>query len=416
MNNNSKRGKSFNIIIAILVAVVLWLYVINVQNPTGNVWIRNIPITVQGEATLESEGLMVTDLSREKVTFKFSGKRKTLMKLSKSNVSATLDVSSIKEIGEWQLNCKAVLPGTVGSDSPSVSEWHNFTVTVTVAKQASKQVSLTGKFDGTVASGYQADPIKLAQTSIQVTGPEEVINRINSGVVAVTGENLKETVNKELPITLLDDLGNPVEDPNIVCTENPIQTTMRVVKVYEIPLSVEFLDGGGATAQDATYTITPQTITMSGDEDELSGLTSLSVGRIDLAQVFTGKNYTFPITIPSGAENRSGETEATVNVSIGNLPMKSLSTNQITCINVPDGYQAVLVSDSLQVWVRGRQDLLDGVTPDQISVVVDLSDVHAAAGHQRVAAQAYLNNNSGVGIVGTDYSVAVKLQRERNNG
>ena len=44
MTNPKKNRKVFNIILAIVLAVGVWLYVINVENPTGTVPIRDLPV------------------------------------------------------------------------------------------------------------------------------------------------------------------------------------------------------------------------------------------------------------------------------------------------------------------------------------------------------------------------------------
>ena len=43
MTNPKKTRKVFNIILAIVLAVGVWLYVINVENPTGTVSSGRIP-------------------------------------------------------------------------------------------------------------------------------------------------------------------------------------------------------------------------------------------------------------------------------------------------------------------------------------------------------------------------------------
>ena len=67
MTNPKKNRKVFNIILAIVLAVGVWLYVINVENPTGTVPIRDIPVSLVGEDSLAERGLMVTDQSRDSV-------------------------------------------------------------------------------------------------------------------------------------------------------------------------------------------------------------------------------------------------------------------------------------------------------------------------------------------------------------
>ena len=186
---------------------------------------------------------------------------------------------------------------------------------------------------------------------------------------------------------------------------------MPVVQVYEGPLTVTLMDGGGAAKEEAVFTMEPKTVRLSGPDEILAGLQEISLGEINLAEVFEGVSVTLPIPIPEGVICRSGETEASISFSFANLSMKPLSADQIRLENVPKGYKASLVTESLQVWIRGSQAALDRVTPAQVRVVVDLTDAVQTIGQQWVPATAFLDGVSDAGVVGRDYSVAVYLGR-----
>ena len=68
MTNPKKNRKIFNIVLAIVLAVGVWMYVINVENPSGTGTVREIPVTVVGEDSLAERGLMVTEQNRDHVS------------------------------------------------------------------------------------------------------------------------------------------------------------------------------------------------------------------------------------------------------------------------------------------------------------------------------------------------------------
>lgn len=91
MTNPKKNRKIFNIVLAIVLAGGVWMYVINVENPPGTGTVREIPVTVVGEDSLAERGLMVTEQNRDHVSLKLSGRKKTLMKLNRKNITLKLD-------------------------------------------------------------------------------------------------------------------------------------------------------------------------------------------------------------------------------------------------------------------------------------------------------------------------------------
>lgn len=99
MTNPKKNRKIFNIVLAIVLAVGVWMYVINVENPSGTGTVREIPVTVVGEDSLAERGLMVTEQNRDHVSLKLSGRKKT-DEAQSENITLKLDVSSVTSEGD----------------------------------------------------------------------------------------------------------------------------------------------------------------------------------------------------------------------------------------------------------------------------------------------------------------------------
>lgn len=411
MGSKPGDSKIFYLVLSIFMSIALWLYVITVVNPNGDATVRNIPITVLGEDVLEARGLMITQMSRSTYNLQVTGKRNALLKLSDENVTVTLDVSSLTEEGNWSLKCKATLPTTVTSGTVSASDRNDYSVSVTVAKQASKTIEIRGEFAGQVAEGYQADEFIISPSTVTITGQEDHVNQVAYGVVTVNQNNLTDTYTGEMPFELADSDGNRLTGLNIKTSVDSVYVTLPVVKVAEIPLSVELVDGGGATADNATVTIDPESIVVSGSEEVLAPLKEIILGQVNLADILSVKTYTLSIPLASELTNESGIAEATVTVSVSGLPSKVLEVDNIEIINVPDGYSASAVTKSLQVWVRGTEEALSQIADYQLRVVADLSSVSLSTGQYRVPVRVYLDGGGAAGVVGTDYSISIQLTR-----
>ena len=123
MKRTKQDRKYLNIILAILLAMALWFYVINVENPTGTATLRDVTVQLQGMDALTEQGFMVTEMKDETMDLKLNGRKKTLMKLDKDNVYLAADVSSITAEGEYTLNCRTVYPTYVNTDNVTSSSW-----------------------------------------------------------------------------------------------------------------------------------------------------------------------------------------------------------------------------------------------------------------------------------------------------
>jgi YbbR domain-containing protein len=412
MGSKISNSKAFYIVISIVLSVSLWLYVVNVEKPTGEITIRNIPITILGEDVLGERGFMITDMSSRYFDLNLSGKRSALVKLSEENITVTLDVSSITADGDWSLKCKVTLPSTVTSGTVTITEKNDYSVSVTIAKQTSKPIDIRGEFAGTVAEGYQADEFIISPSTVTVTGQEDLVNQVAYGLVSVAQINLNDTFTSEMGFTLMSATGEKLKDLNVQLSTSTVYVTLPIVKVAEIPLAVNIVDGGGATGADATVTIDPTSIVVSGAQEVLTPLTKITLGESALADVLSVETFTFPLNLTSELTNESGISEATVTVQVADLPSKVLDVHNIEIINVPDGFVASAVTQSLQVWVRGPEEALDGISAYQVQAVADLEDASVSVGQFRVPVKLYLAGDGDAGIVGADYSISITVKRK----
>lgn len=411
MKNSKKNRKLVDAALALLLAFGLWLYVVNVENPTGSATMRDLTIQVQGQSDLAEAGLMVTDLSRDTMNVKITGKKKTLMKLGSDNVFLTTDVSSITEEGEYDLTCKVTYPSYINSENVSASSWSDMLVTVTVEKKATKTIPVRGAFIGTEAEDCLAGTVSTDPGEIEITGPEDRLAQISYAQVQVGGETVSDTIVQEAPVVFMDGDDVPVQDlENLSFSATEVEITVPVRRVVKIPLTVSFQEGGGADSDDVSYKISPSSVTVIADgQEDLPE--SISLGQIDLTQVYGDTSYSLPVTIPTGVTAWGAPSYAVVRLSLGELVSRQFATGNISLVNVPEGYVASLVSPRLYVWVRGSEEQLDKLTADEIAVEVDLSGVSVQDELLRVPASVTLKgaDTRKLGIVGTRYSVALRM-------
>ena len=71
--------------------------------------------------------------------------------------------------------------------------------------------------------------------------------------------------------------------------------------------------------------------------------------------------------------------------------------------NQPKGYTADLVTQSLDITLRGPEESVKNVTSDNIRIVADLSEISNTVGTYTVRAKVYVDGYSDVGAVGDNF-------------
>ena len=402
-----KRNKIVSLLLAVVIALSLWVYVVTTVTPEDSQWIRNIPVTFANEDGLFSDrNLTLTQGRNATVDLKVYGKRQDLLKLSNSNITITADLADVLGPGEWQLRYTVVMPEIVSDNDISIEARSTYEVDVQVDLLSVKEIPVQAVFQGSVADGYVQDPIELEYDTLEISGPQDQVSQVDHAQVVLERTNLSKTVSDSLTYTLMDADGKEISSDEIHCSVDKIGVMMTVSLVKELPLTVQFIDGGGATEEHVVSSIEPSTITVKGAAEDLEGINSLNIGNIDLSTVPTNKAYTgtFNIILPDKLTNMTGEETAAVTVELKNLKEKTLRVTNLELSNL----KASLGTVSLQIKVRGPADVMDAVTASSIRAVADLSSIGTSTGQFNVPVDVYVDGFSGVGAMGS-YSVLVSI-------
>ncbi len=405
-------SKWFYIVVSLLLAFVLWLYVGKEANPSVAAPVRGIKVTVAGLEKLEERGLMVSEGADQTITLDLQAKRNVFNRLDNENITITVDVSNINEPGEVSLDYKITYPLSVYGEVIEERGKRPEKIALTISRWTEKEVPVRAVLTGNVAEDYQQGEFSLAPQTVTVRGREELVEQIDYAQVTVSQEGMTETYRQEMPFVFIDRNGSPLEEEDasqLVTEESTILVTLPVYKLKEIPLTVDLVPGGGVTDVDSQVEVTfkpVDSIVVAGSEDDLEGLSELTVGSVDLYQVFTSEDVAFPVQLSPELTNVSGVTEVTVTVAIKGLSTKVLEANKIELINVPEGYAAEAITQTCSIQIRGAQEAVDAVLASQLRIVGDLSD--RTAGSQTVPVKVYLDGSSEVGVVG-DYNIVVSI-------
>lgn len=407
------------ILLSVTIAIALWAYVITVVSPNSEETFYNIPVNLRGENILNDRGLMVTSIGTTKVSMKVSGNRTDLNKLTNENITLVLDLSTIDQPGKQTLNYAHAFPGNVGDDAVTVLERSPGQIAVTIERKVTKVVPITLNYTGRLDEQYIADKenvtitsesdMPLESDSIRISGPESVLNQIDHAVIDVDLTGRNETLRERFEYTLCDKDGVPVDAELVTADVDEVYIVLFIQQVKEIPLRVEVVSGGGATQETSQIVYGHSTIKIAASESVLAGISELLLGTVNLGDYNVDTELTFPIQLPEGVTNITGINEVKVAVKFPKLVTKNFIVKNIEAVNVPSGYTADILTEEIEVTVRGSKELIEKMTDADLSVFVDFTDAQTGTFTARAnisMAEAFLE----VGAIGT-YNVSVTMRQ-----
>ncbi len=393
--------------LALLIAVVLWVYVVTVVDPVGELEVRGIHPTYTGSEELQNAlNLSVANEEDNLVNVRLSGKRRELAAINTDEVRVEVDISQIKAAGTYTLSYRVILP----SNDISVAHRDPNALSVRIDKIITKTVPVRVKFEGDIADGYMAGEIATVPSSLSVMGLAEEIDRISYAQVKIGKKNLNTSVHEQMSYDFYD-ARDRVLDLNSVKTENStVEVSLPVLKLKTLPLSIELVEGGGALKKNVSYTIEPKEITVAGEEKTVDALQSLMVGVVDLSKISDNTTIPVKLTLPENVQNTSGETSANVKLEFNGLASRTVETSAIEITNIPAGYTIEPVTNSLNVLLRGPEESLNKVLPQNVRAVVDLSNTVLTPGQHTIVANVLIDGTADVGAVG-EYKVVIRVSK-----
>lgn len=412
MWNKLTNSKVFYMILAVMCSIGLWLYIDIIEAPQSTTTVYNIPVTFIGEDRLEEDGLMIISGKNTTVNLQLEGSRTAVSQVNRNNITITVQAyAQINSEGHYSLLYDVDFPSSVASQLRIVSRSID-AIDVDVVQMTSKTVEIQGKFVGTAAEGARISDtdFEFEQNEVTVSGERRLVEQVDHALVTLDVDDLSSTWSGELPIVLVDADGNEVDMTNLTCDITEVYTIFPVQTVKEVPLTVSFTSGAGATSENATATIDPETVTISGTPERLDQIESINLGSIDLSQIVTSEVVNMTIPVPEGVSIISGITSAKVTVSMSGLDTRIVQTSDIELINTPEWISNVdLVTQALEVRIRGASDTMKLVQDQDVYVIVDLSTLdEGAEGTRTLVATVGVRGFADVGAVG-EYQVVVNI-------
>ena len=366
------KSKFLTALLAGVIAICRWGYVITVERPESENTFYNVPVVMDGETVLQDRGMMLTSDTKMTVTLKLAGKRSDLNNLKSSDIAAVVDLSRINQAGDVRLTYDVSIPG---AGSVEVISRHPDTLSLTVTEWATKEIQVKVAYEGRVPEGYYVDKQseELDYEAVTVTGPKAIISRIEQAKITLNLENRIETISESLRYALCDGQGNPIEDVSSVTTDHgEVRVTVSIQQLKGVKITYNVIDGGGLTAADVKVTADYDTVTVAGSTAALLGLDEINLGDVDLGELTESTELVMPIKLPEGVSNQSGFTVVHLNVELPELETRTYSVRKFRTVNVPQGMIAEIYTQILEVKIRGRGPVLDRLKPEYITAVVNL--------------------------------------------
>lgn len=383
---------SFLKVIAIVIALVLWLYVsmfINTQIPRD---ITGVLVEIDPNATaLQNFNLIPIDFGTPTINVNIYGDRSDVSNLKREDFTALVDLSSVTGAGKYDLSIDvAAIEQSLNMEITSIKPE---TITVEFDSKMDKTLEVTPseEFDTiTVSDEYIKGEYQVSPQEIKVSGPSKEIEKIASVDVDITSDlptNIVDSYTIMGDIVLRDALGNELDSDLIVKTKEAT-VTIPVQKIKTVELAVEFTDLPYYIIPDTIkYELSQKEIRVVGEKNDIEKLPDtvtidfMSLNKLDLDTV-----KEIPLELPSGIIDYDKVTSVTMKLNMPNFIKQTFTSDQIKIVNIPSGYAVTSdISMLSDIQIIGEEYVLENLSGSDIIVEVNMFDkeIHPGKSYKR---------------------------------
>ena len=342
------RSNKINMVIAIVVAILLWIYVVGQVNPTTTKKFAEVPITFVGEENLSENGLAVAEIENIQLTVTLEGNRAVLMKTDLKDIRVTADLSGLGK-GKNAVPVKVEVP-----DDTTLYKVSAETVNVTVEDRVVESKVVKVKFKGTFKDGSEPGRIRTSPKTIEVSGARSTVDRVAHIQTEVDGNQAKEgrieTDVKGFPVDAGGDRVGRVQ-----LSQDEIHVSAAVMEKKTVDLIVETV-GEVPPGHLLDSVEVPQKITIKGPKDVLKDIREITADPVNIAGLTETAKIPLKITLPGGAEVAEESMGLLVVISIKGLGASRLtfSSNEIKINNLKEGLRVDVKNKEISVIAKSK--------------------------------------------------------------
>ncbi len=365
-------------IISLVLAIGLWLYIVNIADPSTTREYTDIPVQFNYEgSTADTNELMPLLASTVfTVNVKVSGPRTSFINFSKYKITAKLNMNSVGAEGTYNI---PIYVSTADEALTCEIVGDNY-VSIEFKKRAKAVINLQYEKIGNYVSGYMETNVNIEPSTVTVTGPRDIVERISTASAKVSVIGYKENFTKLVDISLFDANGAAVDRTFLTLDVTQAYIDVDLEYQKEVPFRLSLVNRyGGDESSYAVVNFSTPTIVLRGPEDILSGIESIDVGPVYLDTIKTSHmTFTLPVTLPGQITSVDEITQVTADVSLGTPKTKTFTLDKnilqkTEFLNLDPAYTAAVTTRSLKVALRAQSDVIDDISADDFILYVDLN-------------------------------------------
>lgn len=353
------------ILISFLLAVSLWVFVTDTENPTI---VDYFPQPIQVEAVNVPDALGVAN-QLPTINVRVSAPTDQWDDLTAANFRAVVDLNGFDARAQ-EVPVQVEISGVRGA---RVVETDPRGITVNLEDLVSRAVRVQTRAIGSLPIGYELGEITPAIPSVTVTGPESLVELVAEAAADVNVTGLTVSVEQTVSLKPLGAGGSEIRgvrlDPSTVRVALDVnQSTI----VRTVPLTVEVSGTPAPGFRVTSVSIAPPAVQVQGALESVQQVDAIALAPVNVNGARSDIVRSVAIPIPEDLQFVSTE-RATITVTIEAVEGATRTSTFPVAVNLGDGLRASFEPATVEVELTGPLPVLNALPPGEFAAEVDLA-------------------------------------------
>lgn len=369
------KSNKVNLILALIVAIVLWAYVLVDVNQSSTETVKGVPIKIVNEDILEQNNLVILSTDYDKVNLSYSCQRAFLGKIKESEFSVTADVEGLKK-GTHKVKLYVTSPDDVSIENVSIPK-----ITVVIDDLVTVNKPVTPVIDNIDSDDTEPNILQISDDVVAVKGPKTVVDRVTAMHAVLDASKVgNEMKSFTVPLTAVDKNGDSVD--NLSPAKDNVSITAILLQKKTVSLDVPV---AGINSGDFEHSVSvPKTITIKGSDSVLSGIDSITCERVDLSSVYEDTTIKLNPILPQGVNVATESQNLYIKVTVKGIEPKTFTfdENDIEVRGVTENASAIVEDVKVKVTVTAKSAEIANITEADFLLTADVEGL--GSGSHRV--------------------------------
>ena len=386
-------------IMSVAIAIVVWLIVVNIDNPVGTNYYTITDVELINKEYVESSDtigkMCMPEENQDSVKVAITASKKVRDRIRLSDITAVADLQQAVSLDTdpvmVPITVTCLASGVLPSDIKVTPQ--NLTVNLD-EKETQEFVVNVSKGDTKPGKDYEVGSLTASPEKIRITGPKTLVNKIDKVNATIALDGNTEDYTQEVNLTIYDKNQEALSESemNSLRIENNAKVIVTA-KLWKIRTGVKIAAGYVGTPaggyQVGSVKTVPDTISVAGNTEGLESLSendnviTIPADRIDISgeSKDVERKISLKNLLPDNVKLTSDSSED-VWVTVSILPVGSqefnLPTKNIEVKNKPDNLQVTFETAQIALRIKSEsEDLEDLDINEDVKAEIDLKDKEA---------------------------------------